>query len=78
MSVDDQIGKTLYSVSDLTKRWGVSKPVIFALFSSGALESCRLGGRRLCTLPQIARFERDLETGIAADVRVHSTKTSSI
>lgn len=73
-----EVPKALYSVSDLAQRWGCSAPLIYALISSGTLESCKLAGRRVFTQAQIERFEHALETGIAADVRVHPTEKSSI
>ena len=61
--VEGQPTKTVFSISDLTRRWGISRSLVYALFNSGALKSSYIGTRRLVTQKQLAEFEASLDGG---------------
>jgi hypothetical protein len=63
LMVNEQPTKTVFSISDLTRRWGISRSLVYALFNSGALKSSYIGTRRLVTQKQLAEFEASLDEG---------------
>lgn len=68
--------KTLSSVKDLEKRWGLSCSSLFHLVKSGRLQSGKIGSRRVFTTNQINAFESSLEHTIADDT-THDTFQSA-
>jgi excisionase family DNA binding protein len=62
----------LLSISDTCAALGgVSRTTVYALFSSGALRSCRVGRRRLVPAGAITRYLRE-----TANVSVHTGGTA--
>ena len=58
------VEQTLFSVTDLCRRWHTSRWTIYRLLESHALESVRLNNRRVFTKNQIEAYERALEAGV--------------
>lgn len=50
----------LHSIADIERQTDLSKTTIYALLRSGALESVKVGTRRLVTSEQLARFVESL------------------
>lgn len=55
------IEQTLFSVTDVCRRWHTSRWTIYRLINNRELESAQLGARRVFTINQIQAYERALE-----------------
>lgn len=55
------VEQTLFSVTDLCRRWHTSRWTLYRLINNHELESSQLGTRRVFTLNQIQAYERALE-----------------
>ena len=58
-------GPIVYSVPEVLRRLGVTRPTIYGFFRSGELRSFRLGTRRLVSAEALADFIRSRESAEA-------------
>lgn len=53
--------QSLFSVTDVAKRWSISRGSLYTLIREGRVKSCTLRTRRLISLAEIERVERELQ-----------------
>ena len=59
--------QSLFSVTEVARRWSISRGGVYNLIRQGRVNSITLGARRLISLAEIERFERNLtDASVAA------------